>query len=207
MTKQINDDPKKTLKYDQAVVNIYKKYVGKKELKVLRNRFSVDKYVGLWNQVMASPSTRLIGGGLNNSSVKAIYKLRKDGLLSVKNSAYDGDFCKVGITGKSRARVGSFQTCRTVNFDILNVNVSIEGDYWICWMSRSRNTVLVVAPLILKFFDTPIVISKNFGCYLLTRNIPEFWKSPEEYESAFNILDKYGFKRGYKKPFATAETF
>jgi hypothetical protein len=30
MTKQINDDPKKTLKYDQAVVNIYKKYVGKK---------------------------------------------------------------------------------------------------------------------------------------------------------------------------------
>lgn len=198
-------DSKKSSKYDEAVLKIYKKYVGEKELKVLLGRFSLQNYVGIWKQVMASPSTRIVGGGLNNSSVKAIYKLRKDGLLSVQNSAYDGDFRKVGITGKSRARVASFPTCRTVDFDIINLNFRIEGDYWIYWISKSRNTVLVVAPLIIKFFNTPVVISKNLGFYLLTRDIREFWNS--EYEDAFEVLDKYGFKSGYKRPVATAETF
>lgn len=209
MTKQIDvdSDSKKSSEYDEAVLKIYKNSVGKKELKVLLSRFSVEGYVGTWRQVMASPSTRIVGGGLDYSSVRAIYKLRKDGLLSVQNSAYDGDFCKVGITGKSRARVASCPTCRTVNFDIININVSIEGDYWIFWISKSRNTALVVAPLILRFFNTPIVFSKNFGFYLLTRDIQEFWNSPEEYKSAFEVLDKYGFKSGYKKPVATAETF
>ena len=198
-------DSKKSSKYDEAVLKIYKKSVGEKELKVLLSRFSLEKYVGTWKQVMASPSTRIVGGGLNNSSVRAIYKLRKDGLLSVQNSAYDGEFRKVGITGKSRSRVASFPTCRTVNFDIINLNFRIEGDYWIYWISKSRNTVLVVAPLIIKFFNTPVVISENFGFYLLTRDIREFWNS--EYDDAFKVLDKYGFKSGYKRPVATAETF
>jgi lipocalin len=205
MTKGLNS--KKSSKYDEAVVKKYKKFVGKKELKSLLNRFSIEKYVGSWKQVMASSSTRLVGGGLNYSSVKAIYKIRKDGLLSVKNSAYDGDFNKVGVTGESRARDEKVPTCRTVNFDILNINVDIEGDYWICWISSSFNTVLVVAPIILKLFNTPIVVSENFGFYLLTRDIPKFWNSSEEYESAFNVLEKYGFKSGFKKPIATAEIY
>jgi lipocalin len=198
---------KKLSKYDEAVVKKYKKFVGKKELKSLLDRFSTDKYTGTWKQVMTSSSTRLVGGGLNYSSVKAVYKLRKDGLLSVKNSAYDSDFYKVGVTGESRARDEKVPTCRTVNFEILNINVDIEGDYWICWISSSFNTVLVVAPIILKLFNTPIVVSENFGFYLLTRDIPKFWNSPEEYESAFNVLEKYGFKSGFKKPIATAEIY
>jgi lipocalin len=200
-------DSKKSSKYDEAVLKIYKNSVGEEELKVLLSRFSVERYVGTWRQVMASPSTRLVGGGLNYSSVRAVYKLRKDGLLSVQNSAYDGDFRKVGITGKSGVRIASVPTCRTVNFNILNVNVSVEGDYWIFWISKSKNTALVVAPLILRFFNTPVVVSKNFGFYLLTRDIQEFWSSKEEHESAFEVLDKYGFNSGYKKPVATAETF
>jgi lipocalin len=209
MTKRqdLESDSKKSSKYDEAVLKIYKNSVGEKELKVLLSRFSVDEYVGTWRQVLASPSTRIVGGGLNYSSVKAIYKLREDGLLSVQNSAYDGEFRKVGITGKSRVRVESVPTCRTVNFNILNINVSIEGDYWIFWISRSKKTVLVVAPLILRFFNNPVVISENFGFYLLTRDIHEFWNSPEEYKYAFEVLHKYGFKSGCKKPVATAETF
>lgn len=202
MTKDSNS--KKMSKYDEAVLKKYKKFVGVKELKKLRNRFSTEKYVGTWKQVMASSSTRLVGGGLNYTSVKAVYKLRKDGLLSVKNSAYDGEFNKVGITGKSRARDENVQTCRTVNFDTL---FDAEGDYWICWISSSFNTALVVAPIILKIFNTPVVISENFGFYLLTRDIPTFWKSSKEYESAFEVLEKYGFKSGYKKPIATAEIY
>jgi lipocalin len=205
MTK--DSKSKKTSKYDEAVVKKYKKFVGEKELKILLSRFSTDKYVGTWKQVMTSSSTRLVGGGLNYSSVKAVYKLRKDGLLSVKNSAYDGDFYKVGITGESRTRDEKVPTCRTVNFDILNININIEGDYWISWISSSLNTALVVAPIILKFFDTPIVISENFGFYLLTRDVSKFWNSPDEYESAFEVLEKYGFNSRFKKPIATAEIY
>jgi len=199
-----DSNSKKSSKYDEAVVKKYKKFVGDKELETLLNRFSSEKYVGSWKQVMASSSTRLVGGGLNYSSVKAIYKLRKDGLLSVKNSAYDGEFNKVGITGKSRARDEKVPTCRTVKFDNL---FDVEGDYWICWISSSFNTALVVAPIILNFFNTPIVISENFGFYLLTRDIPKFWNSPKEYESAFKVLEKYGFNKGFKKPIATAEIY
>ena len=86
MTKDSNS--KKMSKYDEAVLKKYKKFVGVRELKTLRNRFSSEKYVGTWKQVMASSSTRLVGGGLNYTSVKAVYKLRKDGLLSVKNVRY-----------------------------------------------------------------------------------------------------------------------
>ena len=202
MTKCSNS--KKLSKYDEAVVKKYKKFVGDKELETLLNRFSTEKYIGTWKQVMASSSTRLVGGGLNYSSVKAIYKLRKDGLLSVKNSAYDGDFNKVCVTGESRARDEKVPTCRTVKFDNL---FDVEGDYWICWISSSFNTALVVAPIILKFFNTPIVVSENFGFYLLTRDIPKFWNSPKEYESAFKVLEKYGFNKGVKKPVATAEIY
>lgn len=205
MAKDSNS--KKLSKYDKAVVEKYKKFVGDKELKILLNRFSIDNYVGTWKQVMASSSTRLIGGGLNYSSVKAVYKLRKDGLLSVKNSAYDGDFNKVGVIGESRARDENVPTCRTVKFDILNININFEGDYFIYWISPSLKTVLVVAPIILNIFNKPIVVSENFGFYLLTRDIPKFWNSPKEYEAAFKVLEKYGFNKGFKKPIATAEIY
>lgn len=198
---------KKSSNYDKAVVEKYKKFVGDKELKILLDRFSIDKYVGTWKQVMTSSSTRFVGGGLNYSSVKAVYKLRKDGLLSVKNSAYDGNFNKVGVTGESRARDEEYPVCRTVNFDILNINLNFEGDYWICWISSSLNTALVVAPIILNVFNKPVVVSENFGFYLLTRDISKFWNSPKEYEAAFKVLEKYGFNNGFKKPIATAEIY
>lgn len=194
-------------KYDKLVVKKYKKFVGKRELKVLLKRFSTEGYTGTWKQVMASPSTRIIGGGSNYSSVQAVYTLRNDGLIGVKNMAYDGDFYKVGVKGKSRARIASVPTCRTVRFNIVNFNLNFEGDYWIAWMSPSLKTALVVAPLILKIFNRPFVVSNNIGFYLLTRDIPEFWDSHEEHEAAFHVLDKYGFTSFWNKPVPTAESF
>jgi lipocalin len=197
----------KLKKYDNLVVKKYKKFVGKDELNTLLKRFSTKGYTGTWKQVMASPSTRIIGGGSNYSSVQAIYTLRKDGLIGVRNMAFDGDFDKVGVRGKSRERDGNVPVCRTVKFDILNFNLNYEGDYWIIWISPSLKTALVAAPLILKLFNRPFVISNNIGFYLLTRDIPEFWDSPEEHEAAFRVLDEYGFTKFWNKPVATAESF
>jgi lipocalin len=193
--------------YDKLVVEKYKKIVGENELKVLLKRFSTEAYTGIWKQVIASPSTRIIGGGTKYTSVEATYTLRKDQLLDVSNRAFDGDFNKTGVKGKSRARVASIPTCRTVEFPILNFNLSFEGDYWLIWISPSLRTALVAAPLIIKLFNRPFVVSNNFGFYLLTRDHREFWNSKEEYESAFKVLNKYGFSKFWNKPVATGESF
>jgi lipocalin len=197
----------KSSEYDKLVVEKYKKSIGANELKVLLTRFTTEGFTGRWRQVLASPSTRVIGGGPNYSSVQAVYTLRKDGCLGVSNMAFDENFEKTGVKGKSRARVASVPTCRTVEFPILNFNFSFEGDYWLYWLSPSLRTALVVAPLILNLFNRPFVVSDNIGFYLLTRDIREFWDSHEEHESAFKVLRKYGFTRFWNRPIPTAESF
>jgi len=195
---------KKSSNYDEAVVNKYKKFVGKNELKKLNSIFTSKKFAGKWKQVMCSPSTSVLGSGPNYSSVQATYKLKKNGLVSVRNDAYDNDFNRDSITGTSRARDEEVPTCRTVKFNNL---FDIEGEYWLVYATPSFKTVIVAAPIIIKIFNQPLVITNNFGFYVLTRNIKEYWRSPEEYEVTFDALEKYGFNKFWNKPVATADIF
>ena len=195
----------RSVKYDEAVVEIYKNFVGEKELKSLSNIFSPKKFTGIWKQVMCSPTTMFIGTGPNFSSVQATYSdLNMNGLISVKNEAYDNDFFRVSISGTSRARIENVPTCRTVQFNNL---FDIEGDYWLIFATRSFNTIIVAAPIILRIFNRPVVITKNFAFYVLTRDIKIFWNTKEEYEAIFTALNKYEFNKSWNKPVATAETF
>ena len=195
---------KKMSEYDEAVVKKYEKYVGKKELSKLVGAFDSKKFAGNWKQVMCSPSTSVLGSGPNYSSVEATYKLKKDGVVSVKNDAYDNDFYRVSITGVSRARDEEVPTCRTVEFNNL---FNIEGDYWLIYATPSFKTVIVAAPIMVKIFNRPFVITNNFGFYVLTRNRKHFWSSSREHHNTFHALEKYGFNKPWNKPVATAETF
>jgi lipocalin len=195
---------KKMSEYDEAVVKKYEKYVGKKELSKLVGAFDSKKFAGNWKQVMCSPSTSVLGSGPNFSSVEATYKLKKDGVVGVKNDAYDNDFYRVSITGASRARDEEVPTCRTVEFNNL---FNIEGDYWLIYATPSFKTVIVAAPIMVKLFNRPFVITNNFGFYVLTRDRKHFWSSSREHKNTFHALEKYGFNKPWNKPVATAETF
>jgi len=204
-----NDKLKKTLdstkisKYDEAIIKSYKKFVGENNLKELNRVFSPEKFARNWKQVMCSPSTKILGSGPNYSSVEATYKLKKDGIISVKNDAYDTDFYRVSITGTSRARDAHVPTCRTVNFN----SVKIEGDYWLIFATPSFRSIIVSAPIILRLFNRPLVIANNFGFYVLTKNRRKFWNSPEEYQPIMDALKKYRFNKFWNKPVATAQSF
>ena len=75
------------------------------------------------------------------------------------------------------------------------------------YATPSFKTVIVAAPIMVRIFNRPLVITNNFGFYVLTRKVKEFWDSSEEYENAFNALEKYGFNKPWNKPVATAEAF
>ena len=190
--------------YDKAVVEKYISCVGKKEVDKLNKIFKAKKFVGIWKQVMCSPSTSFFGSGPNYSSVEAKYTLKKNGLVGVENGAYDVDLNRVGVKGVSGARDDKIPTCRTVKFDNLFKN---EGNYWILYATPSFKTIIVAAPIIIKLFNTPVVITNNFGFYVLTRNRKQFWNSREEYEHALDALKKYGFDKLWNKPVATGESF
>jgi lipocalin len=190
--------------YDQAVLNKFKEFVGVKEFKKLNKRFNPEKFAGTWKQALSSPSTSFMGSGPNFSSVKATYTLKKNGLVGVKNEAYDNDLRKTVITGESRARDNDVPICRTVKFNNL---VGIEGDYWLIFATPSFNTVIVAAPLIVNVFNIPFVVASNFGFYVLTRNKRKFWNESEEYKPTLDALEKYGFTNFLNKPIVTGESF
>jgi lipocalin len=195
----------KTEKYDEAVVEKFKEFVGTKEFKKLNKRFNTKKFARKWYQVCCSPSTGLFGsGGPNFSSVQATYTLKNSGLVGVKNEAYNIQLDKVSATGTSRARDDDVPMCRTVKFNNL---FKIEGDYWLIFATPSFNTVIVSAPLIVKVFNFPFVIANNFGVYVLTRNKRKFWDDPEEYQPTLDALKHYGFTNLLNKPVVTASSF
>jgi lipocalin len=196
MTKKSN--------YDDAVIKKYKKFVGKNELKKLLEIFDSEKFAGKWKQVMCSPSTSVLGSGPNYSSVQATYTLKKNNIVGVKNDAYDNDLIRVCITGTSRARDDDVPTCRTVKFNNL---FNVEGDYWLIYATPSFNTVIVAAPIMIKVFNQPLVVTNNFGFYVLSRNIKQFWSSPNEYKNTLDALKKYGFNKRWNKPVVTAESY
>jgi len=190
--------------YDEAVIKKFKEFVGVKEFKKLNKSFKPEHFAGKWKQVMSSPSTSVLGSGPYYSSVQATYTLKKKGLVGVKNEAYDNDIRKTSITGESRARDVNVPICRTVKFNNL---FKIEGDYWIVYATPSFKTIIVSAPVILKLFNKPLVVTGNFGHYVLTRSRRQFWKDADEYQPTLDALKRYGFTKLWNKPVASAETF
>ena len=182
---------------DKIVVDYYKKFIGVQQLSYLLNKFTIDQFVGRWEQVFTSRSTELLGTGLDNSSVSATYSLNNDGTIGVLNSSFNGKFEKKFIEGTSRARDKTIPTCRTVKFDSAAA-IPFEGDYWILDISETFQTVIVVAPIITPYI--PIEITNNFGVYVLTKNRDEFWKNKNEVDRVFTVLNKYGFKQFWNEP-------
>ena len=189
---------------DKIVVNYYKKFVGEPQLTYLLDKFNIDQFVGRWEQVFTSRSTGVLGTGIDNSSVNAIYSLNNDGTIGVLNSSYNEKLEKRFIEGTSRARDNSVPTCRTVRFDSA-ASIPFEGDYWILDISEKFQTVIVVAPIITPYI--PIEIINNFGVYVLTKNRDEFWKNKNEVNRVFTVLNKYGFNKFWSEPIVSGISF
>jgi hypothetical protein len=186
--------------YNDLLLEVYKEFVGKKELDTLSKRLSSSQQlVGTWQQVLTSRSTGLFGTGLTSTSVQATYTSNDDGSISVLNEAYDANFKKVSIKGTSEAFDADVPTFRTVKFP----NNNRQGNFWIAYATRSRRTFIVVAPLIVRFRGKPFVFTNTFAHYVLTKDAEEFWNSDEERKSTFRALKKLGFTRFYNKPLAT----
>ena len=190
--------PKKS--YNALLLEVYKKFVGKKELETLLGRLSSsEQLVGTWRQVLTSRSTTLFGTGLPYTSVQATYTSNDDGSISVLNEAYDATFKKVSIKGTSEAFDENVPTFRTVKF----CNNNQKGNYWIAYATPSGKTFIVAASIILRFRDKPLVVTNTFAHYVLTKDREEFWNSDEERKLTFKALKKYGFTRFYNAPIAT----
>jgi lipocalin len=186
---------------DHLVVNQYKKFIGEEELVKLLNLFEKLEFLGKWEQVLTSRSTGLFGTGITYSSVQATYTPGEDGLVNVKNEAYDDNLKKTIITGVSRARKNSIPTCRTVKFPSL---LSPECDYWIVFISNSCKSIIVSAPIIVP--GIPRNITNNFGVYVLTKDRDFFWNSKEEQKDIFDALKKYGFTNFWNKGIFSGES-
>jgi len=187
---------------DQIVIGYYNAFVGEQEVADLIERFDNNQFTGKWDQVMTSLTTGLFGTGIGYSSVQANYSLNSDGTVKVVNSAFDNEYQFTTIEGTSRDR--GLSTCRTVSFPSLFP--SIEGDYWILYISPTFNSIIVGSPLILPGL-IPIKLSDNFALYVLARDSGDFWASSEETKGVFDALKKYGFTSLWNRPYATGSSF
>jgi hypothetical protein len=191
-------------KYNKLIVEKYKEFIGKKNLKTLLRRFdSTDILLGTWKQVSTSLTTSVIGTGREYSSVEALYTRTRRGKFRVLNRAYDPDFNKVSIEGEIVQIDNGVPTCLTVAFDS---NLGRKGNYWICYATPSGKTIIVVVPLVVKFLGKPHVITNHFAHYILTRDSAEFWNSDEEREPTFRALKQLGFDIWYNRSRATGIT-
>ena len=178
---------------DTETVKLYKRYVGT-DFNTIQTNFAKIDFSGDWYQVMTSRSTGLFGTGIDYSSVKANYSTGADpNIINVINSSYDANFNQKSIFGISRARDNTIPTCRTVKFDVN----PIEGDYWIIYVSDDGNTVVVSAPLIIP--GIPLLLSNNFGVYVLTRDISNFWVESNA-KTVLAFLRRKGFTQIWNKP-------
>ncbi len=179
------------------MTDVYKSFVGAKELAVLTKRFSVKKFVGRWEQVMTSLSTQVMGTGPLFSSVNAIYELQDDGRIRLTNSAYNRKLQPVFIQGVSDERDG-IATCRTVKFDKL----PFKGDYWIIYANKRCDTIIISAPL----FILGKCVTENFGLYVLTKDRDAFWADKKLLTEIQSQLHKYGFSSFYNMAMFSGES-
>jgi len=189
------------MKYEERVVNAYKKFLGPKRLRTLLARFRLEQFAGTWRQVSSSRTTQFFGSPDTLSSVQATYKPTKDGEVSVLNEAFDADLKKVSIKGTSKALDPNFPTCRNVKFG------NGGGNYWICHITPSGKSLIVCVPLVFKVPYTSIAINvtSTLGHYVLSKE-EDYWKSPEEVNSINKALKDLGFTAFYNETTPTAFT-
>jgi len=184
---------------DKKIVDNYMNFVGKDEVLSIMSRYDKKIFAGRWEQVLTSLSTNILGSGVFYSSVNSSYILQKDGSVRVINKAINSFFQEVELEGVSFARNELIPICRSVKFD----NCNFEGNYWIIYISRDQNTIIICAPLIL--FGTFDLLN-NFGLYVMTRDRFKFWNS-EEPQKVFEILGKYGFNKFWNSPIDSGTSF
>ena len=127
---------------------------------------TVSSYLGLWNQVATSRSTRLFGTGVSFTNVSAYYNLLNNTNIGVYNSGYDQDHNFTSISGYSYVQ-GKLQTKRKLHFD----GGSIDGNYWIVKLGPIINnsySYAVVSGALTSFFGT------RFSLYVLARDREEY---------------------------------
>ena len=127
---------------------------------------TISNYLGLWNQVATSRSTRLFGTGVSFTNVSAYYDLLNDTTIGVYNFGYNKHHNFTSISGYSYIR-GKSQTKRKLHFD----GVPVDGNYWIVKLGPIINNTYsyaIVSGALTSFFGT------RFSLYVLARNREEY---------------------------------
>lgn len=191
---------------NKQIIESYKKFVGEEKLQIVNNRFKSSNFVFAnkdWNQVMTTRSTTISGTGLGVASVKALYEpiLGKNSEFTVNNFGLNENFKPIRIKGITSPRCKDIPTCRTVTFDSIN----ITGDYWILYISNDLKTIVVGFPLFIP--GTSILITSNFGCYVITQKTrEEFWNKKENVDEILNVTNNLGFTNFFNKPLPSAKS-
>lgn len=190
-------------RYKQRVVVAYKKFLGSRRLDTVLQRFSLEQFTGTWKQVASSRTTQIFGSPDTLSSIQATYKpTNKNGEVSVLNEAFDVNLKKVSIKGTSQALDPKYPTCRDVTFP-----GNRGGNYWVCHITPSGNSLIVGVPLIFKLPFTCLTLNftSTLGCYVLSKD-ENYWNSPEEVNSVNRALKELRFTFFYNEPTPTAVT-
>ena len=176
-----------------TIVEHYKQYVGTNELQTLLSRFDVKTFCRTWDQVMTSRSTMFLGsGGSEYSSVTAKYSLTPENNVKVFNSCYDEQLRWKTIEGVSDCVDQAIPTCRTVLFP----SVGVIGNYWILYISKKKDVMIVCSPLII----SDVKVLDNLALYVLASNRVKFWENKKMVNKIRKILEKYNFTSFYNKP-------
>ena len=195
-SKYINDE----------IISKHKEIIGKENLKILLDRFNSPNFMFndiLWNQVLTTRSTAFFGTGIGNSSVSVVYRLidSENKIFSVNNKGLGENFEPKGVKGTTNARSKDVPTCRIVSFESLG----FDGDYWILYVSEDYLTILVASPLFIP--ETSILVSPNFGCYILTHKThSQFWNDSNGVQEIRDVAKNFGYDNFFNKPLASAES-
>ena len=133
--------------------------------------FHVSNYLGKWNQVATSRSTRLLGTGVKFSNVSAEYTLDDQGNgdnILVYNSGLNGRKEYTSIEGYTYVDVRFNCTSkRKLHFD----GVPFDGNYWIVKLGPiqyGQYQYAIVSGPVSGFFGT------RFSLYVLARHRQEY---------------------------------
>ena len=192
-----------------SVLNYYVDFVNgrfnkdrvnsKSRLELLLSRFTLEGFLGKWNQVATSRSTSLFYTGTGLKNVQAEYTARQDteGGVNVYNTTDTPNPVGPKIIGRSEAVSLNVPTCRTVDF-----NRGPPGNYWILYISCDRQTMIVAAPLIVE----NCLVQANFALYILTKRLREHYWSVDNRSQRAEIGDicrRYHYTKCWNMPIRT----
>jgi lipocalin len=146
---------------------------------------NVSSYLGLWNQVATSPSTRLFGTGINFKNVTAKYELLNDSNISVYNSGLNQKNNFTNIFGYSYIK-GKNNCKRKLHFD----GVPYDGNYWIVKLGPIINNqyqYAIISGALTNFFGS------RFSLYVLARNRTDYFLKYEKEVQKWCLQNNFKF--------------